>query len=65
MRKFLLAAVALGGLSALTATAASAAPLGTGVHVTPSQPMVTDVQYWWRHHHYHHRHWRHGGWRYW
>jgi len=35
------------------------------LHVAPSQPLVTEVDWWWRHHHWHHRHWGHGRWRYW
>ncbi len=65
MRRLLLAAVALGGLTALTATAASAAPLATGVHVAPSQPMATDAEYVVNHHHWQHRRMDHGHWRYW
>jgi hypothetical protein len=62
MRRLLLAAVALGGLTALTAPGASAAPSAAGVHVTPSQPLVTTVQW---HRHWHHRRWEHHHWRYW
>ena len=36
-----------------------------GVHVTPSHPAVTDVDYYWHRHHWHHRHWEHHHWRYW
>jgi hypothetical protein len=64
MRKLLLAAVALGGLTGLTAFGASAAPFNAGVHVAPSQPGVTHVDYYWHRHHYHHRHWEHNHWRY-
>ena len=65
MRKILLAAVALGGLTALAASSASAAPSAAGVHVVQSQPPVTNVDYYWHHHHWHHRHWEHNQWRYW
>jgi hypothetical protein len=65
MRKILLAAVALGGLTALSAGGASAAPSASGIHVVPAQPLVTNVDYYWHRHHYHHRHWDHGRWRYW
>jgi hypothetical protein len=65
MRKLLLAAVAFGGLAALTTAGASAAPLTTGVHVVPSQSSVTQVDYYWHHRHWHHRHWQHSRWRYW
>jgi hypothetical protein len=66
MKKLLLAAVALGGLTALTATDASAAPLAAGVHAPPAQqPGLTQVNYYWHHRHWHHRHWDHRRWRYW
>ncbi len=65
MRKILLAAVALGGLTAMTSVGASAAPSAAGVHVTPSHPLVTHVQYYWHHRHWHHRRWEHHHWRYW
>ena len=65
MRKLFLAAVALGGFTAVTMAGASAAPLGAGVHVVPARPAVTQVDYYWHHHHYHHRHWEHNRWRYW
>jgi hypothetical protein len=65
MRRMLLAAAVIGGLAALASSGASAAPTGAGLHVAPSAPLITDVQYWYRHHHWHHRHWYHGGWRYW
>ncbi len=65
MKKLLLAAVALGGLTALTATAATAAPLTAGVHVAPAQPGVTDVNYYWNQRHWHHRRWEHHHWHYW
>ncbi len=64
MRKLLLAAVALGGLTALTSVGASAAPLGDHVRVAPSQASVTQVDYYYNHHHWHHRHWEHDHWRY-
>jgi DNA-binding transcriptional regulator YdaS (Cro superfamily) len=62
MRRLLLAAMVLGGLTALTASGALAAPSAAGLHVTP-QPLITDVD--WHHHHWHHRHWEHHHWRYW
>jgi hypothetical protein len=65
MRKILLAAVALAGLTALGATGASAAPSAAGVHVVPSQPAATNVNYYWHHRHWHHRRWHHGHWHYW
>jgi len=65
MRKLLLAAAAIGGLTALTSVGAVAAPSAAGLHVVPSEPLVTNVDYWHGHHHWHHRHWDHGHWRYW
>jgi ABC-type glycerol-3-phosphate transport system substrate-binding protein len=46
MRKILLAAVALGGLTALAAAGASAAQSAAGVHVGQPQPPVTNVDYY-------------------
>jgi hypothetical protein len=63
MKRLLLAA-ALGGLTALTASAATAAPLAAGIHVAPAQPAVTQVNYYWHRRHWHHRHWYHHHWRY-
>jgi len=65
MRRMLLAAVALGGLTAVTTAAASAAPSAAGLHVAPPELAMTQVDYYWHHHHYHHRHWDHDHWRYW
>jgi hypothetical protein len=65
MHRLLLAAVAIGGLLAMTAGGASAAPSAAGLHVAPAKPLATNVDYWYRHHHYHHRHYDHGRWRYW
>ena len=65
MRRILLAAVALGGLTALATVDASAAPSATVVHVVPSQPLVTHVDYYHDRHRWHHRHWEHNHWRYW
>ena len=65
MRKLLLAAVAFGGLSALGVGAASAVPSAAGLHVAPTQPPVTHVQYWYNHHEWHHRHYEHHHYRYW
>jgi len=64
MRRILLAAVALGGLTALAGTGAIAAPSAAGVHVVPSRVLVTNVDYYYNHHHFHHRHWEHDHWRY-
>jgi hypothetical protein len=64
MRKMLLAAAAVGGLLGLTSLNASAAPSAAGLHVAPQQGLVTNVDYYYNHHHYHHRHWHHGHWNY-
>jgi hypothetical protein len=65
MRKLLLAAVALGGFTALAASGAVAAPRAEHVRIAPERPMVTHVDYYHNHHQYHHRHYGHGHWRYW
>jgi hypothetical protein len=65
MHKLLLAAVAIGGLTALTTAGAVAAPSMAGLHVAPQEALVTDVDYWHGHHHWHHRHWARGHWHYW
>jgi hypothetical protein len=65
MRKLLLVAVALGGFGVVTASGAVAAPFTAGVHATPTQGLVTHVDYYHNHQHYHHRHYEHGHWRYW
>jgi hypothetical protein len=65
MRKTLLAALALGGVTALMASGAIAAPVATRIHLAPSQPLVANVDYYHGHHHWHHRHWEHNHWRYW
>jgi hypothetical protein len=64
MHRILLAAVAFGGLTALASTGAVAAPSAAGVHMAPSQSLVTHVDYWDHHRHWHHRHWEHRRWRY-
>ncbi len=65
MHRILLTTAALGGFLALTTFGASAAPSAVGVHMVPSQPLVTHVDYYWHHRHWHHRHWEHDHWRYW
>lgn len=65
MRKLLLAATVLGGLTALGTMGASAAPSAAGVYVAPSQVLVTNVDYYYNHRHWHHRHYSHGHWHYW
>ena len=64
MRRLLFSAAALGGLTALTAFAAAAAPVTAGVH-TPPRPLVSQVDYYHNHHRWHHRHWENHHWRYW
>ncbi len=65
MRTLLLTAAALGGLTALTTLPAQAATSAPAIHVTPSQPLVTHVDYYWNRHHWHHRRWEHHRWHYW
>ncbi len=64
MRKIFLATVALGGLTALVASGARAAPSAAGLRLVQPQPPVTNVDYYWHHQHYHHRHYEHHQWRY-
>jgi hypothetical protein len=64
MRKLLLAAAAIGGLTAVTTLGAAAATPAMAVHETRVQPLVTRVDYNWHHHQWHHRHWEHHHWRY-
>jgi hypothetical protein len=66
MPRYLLAAVALIGWATLVAPGALAAPLGdaVGVRATSTRGLVTNVEYWENHHHWHHRHWSHGHWHY-
>jgi hypothetical protein len=76
MRKLLLAAAAIGGMSGL-AGGAMAAPGwhdggpqmtregGSRQHVVPGESRVTPVDYYHNRHRYHHRKWHHGRWHYW
>ena len=64
MYKILLATVAFAGLTAATTLGAAAAPSAAGVHVAPSQPLVTQVDYYRNHHRWHHRRGEHRHWRY-
>lgn len=67
MRKMLLPVAALTGVLGLSALGASAAPATglAGVQETPAHHgTITNVDYYWNHHHYHHRHWDHDRWRY-
>jgi hypothetical protein len=64
MYRMVLAAVAFAGLTAVTTLGATAAPSATGVHASPSQALVTQVDYYHNHHRWHHRRWEHRRWRY-
>jgi hypothetical protein len=66
MRKLLLAVVALGGLTALSATGAVAQPYEHRGEM--GRPMMHQVEHDRGdrgHHQWHHRRWEHGHWRYW
>jgi hypothetical protein len=65
MRKLLLAAAAVGGVFALTSAPASAAPSAAGLQVAPAHALVTNVDYYYNHRHWHHRRWAGGHWHYW
>lgn len=69
MRRFLLAAAALGGLTAVTTAGAVAAthPLAPKAFVaqqTEARLPVVQADYYWHRHHWHHRRWGHDHWRY-
>ncbi len=64
MRSLTLAILGLGGMLALGAASASAAPVVHPVHAQ-SQSSVVQADYQWHHRHWHHRHYEHGRWRYW
>lgn len=66
MKKLLLAAAAVCGLTALSAFGAVAAPVvgAAGPGVAPAQHVV-QADYYWHGHHWHHRHYEHGNYRYW
>jgi hypothetical protein len=65
MKRLFLVAVALGGLAALATSGANAAPLAAGIHAAPTQPVVTQVDYYWHRHYWRHRHWYRHHWHYW
>lgn len=65
MRRMLLAAGALAGLTAMTTLHAAAAPSAAGFHAAPAQSLATNVDYYWNRRHWRHRHWHRGHWRYW
>ena len=44
---------------------ANAAPLAAGIHAAPTQPVVTQVDYYWHRHYWRHRHWYRHHWHYW
>jgi hypothetical protein len=68
MRKIMLIAAALGGLTALGGTAAMAAPRGDHHDVAryeaSRQAPVMRTGYERHHRHWNHRRWEHGHWRY-
>jgi hypothetical protein len=64
MRKIFLSAALLCVVAALTSVGASAGVSAANLHVGPSHALVTDVDYYWHHNHYHHRHWAHGHYHY-
>jgi hypothetical protein len=66
VRKLLLSAVAIGGLTALCSAGATAAPVvgAAGLYAAPQQHIV-QADWYWRRHHWHHRRWFHGRWHYW
>jgi hypothetical protein len=64
MRRLLFSIAALGGLTAMTAFGAAAAP-PAGMHMAPPQPQASRVDFYHNHHHWHHRHWENHHWRYW
>lgn len=66
VRRILLAAVAIGGLTALIGSGATAAPvIGAAGQYAASPQHVVQAYYYYHHHHYRHRRWYHGHWRYW
>lgn len=68
MRRLLLAAAAIGGLTALTAfgTAATAAPVPGAVGQYAVSPQhVVQADWNWNHRRWHHRRWFHHRWHYW
>ena len=62
MRNLFVLAIALVGL---TTASALGAPFPAAVHIDAAQPLLTQVDWYNNHHHWHHRHWEHGHWRYW
>jgi hypothetical protein len=60
---FFVAAALMCGL-AFGSAKVSAAPV-SGLVAAPDHSLITNVDYYYGHHHYHHRHWDHGHWRYW
>ena len=65
MRKILLAAAALGGLTAVAGFNAVAAPSAPRPQVAQSRTEATQVDYYWHNHHYKHRRFADGRWHYW
>ncbi|HEY3846427.1 MAG TPA: hypothetical protein VGL95_04880 [Acetobacteraceae bacterium] len=66
MRRLLLAAAAIGGLTAVTGFGATAAPVaGAAGQYAVSLQHVVQADWYVNHHHWHHRRWEHGSWHYW
>jgi hypothetical protein len=66
VRRILLAAAAIGGLTALTAFGAAAAPVaGVATQVAPAPQHIVQADWYWHHRHWRHRRWEHHHWRYW
>jgi hypothetical protein len=68
MRKIMLIAAAIGGLTALGGTVAMAAPMGNHHdavrYEAPRHSPVMRTGYEWHHRHWNHRRWDHDHWRY-
>jgi hypothetical protein len=64
MRGVLFVAAALTCGLALGSTKVSAAPV-SGLVALSNSGLITNVDYYHGHHHFHHRRWDHGHWRYW
>lgn len=67
MRRFLLAAAAIGGMITLSGFAASAAPThaAAGVYTAQHDHGVVKADWYWNHRRWHHRRWEHHRWHYW
>jgi hypothetical protein len=66
VRRALLAAAAIGGLTALTASGATAAPVaGVAGQYTASPQHAVQADWYVNHHHWNHRRFAGGHWHYW